>query len=148
MRSSNLESICWIRLSKPMFKMCTSNSFFWSRKRFGIRFLLVASSVSNPRGPATTTASLKICDREPLIRLRSSSSCPIKSSLSSIVMASDCRRLASLTEVCVLYQIVISNTNSKVDNHFSKAFAWLSCSMVRSRFFFFFSNLATAKITI
>ena len=118
--------------------MCTSNSFFWSRKRFDLRFLLVTSSVSNPRGPATTTASLKICYQEPLIRLRSSSSCPIKNSLSSIVMASDCRKLlTSLTAVRVLYQIVISNTNSKVDNHFSKALAWLSCLPVRSRFIYF-----------
>ena len=118
--------------------MCTLNSFFWSLKRFDLRFLLGASSVSNPRGPAITTASLKICNREPQIRLKSSSRCPIKSSLSSILMAPDCRiLLTSLTAVSVLYQIVISNTNSKVDNYFSKYLAWLNCKSVKSRFIYF-----------
>ena len=99
-------------------------------------FVFVASSVLNPRAPAANTASWKICDQDPLIRLRSSCSCPIKSSLSSIVMASDCRRrLTSLTAVRVLYQIVVSNTNSKVDNHFFKALAWLSYSLVKEKWF-------------
>ena len=107
----------------------------FQRESFGLHFLLAANSVSNPGGPATATASWKICDQEPLIRLGSSSSCPIKSSSSSILIASDCRRrLTSLTGVRVFYQIVISNTNSKDDNHFSKALAWLSCSLIRPRF--------------
>ena len=124
--------------------MFTSNFFVWlswkwavfdisSRKRFSLRFLLVPSSVSYPRGPAT--ASWKICYQEPLIRLRSSSSCSIRSSSSSIELASDYRRrLTSLTAARVLYQIVISNKTSKDDNHFSEALAWLSYSLVRSRF--------------
>ena len=50
-------------------------------------------------------------------------------------MVSDCRRrLTLLTAVRVLYQIVISNINSKDDNHFSKSLAWLSYSLVRPRF--------------
>ena len=63
--------------------------------------------------------SWKICDQEPLIRSRSSSSCRIKSSLSSIVMVSDCSSQLTLSAA-------IKVLNSKVDNHFPKALAWLS----------------------
>ena len=55
------------------------------------------------------------------------------------------RKIISLR---VLYQIVISNTNSTDDNHFSKALACLSCSLVRSRFSNAFLRAANTSLSL